>query len=695
MQFIEQKIDGSFSLNESTAKHLQQICGKKQIHVIVVVGQYRTGKSFLLNRLCGQNEFKTSSTVNSQTKGIFVGSELIDDKFLLVDVEGSGATDVATQHDINIFVLSLLIANVFVFNCVGAITTASLEQLQLVTNVSELITRGSQTFASRRPKMVYLARDFSLQLQDRSGNALSSRQYLDNALSEKKEVQKSIKDLFLSSDFASIPTPHNVANLELMRPSSKLDNNFESKLSVLRTMLFQQDTEGTSVDIMLTSARHAIQAINSGRVPTLSDTWTACSQLVEAKAKFTMIAFLQQKLTTIPVTPAFFQQGVNFVYETVDRYIGQLLTPPTASDVVCTTREFTDIVVAANTLNTERCLHAVHHGVDQIRQLLNSSSDEKTIDIESIVAEHVKFCPELVTPIISVIYQHSSGSRTELARLQKLHGETTVKHEETLALLQQAGEALKKNQEEHDTQTSELQASAQKLQEEHDKAIHELTVTKQELEETESTRKVFEEDVTSELVTTKRCLQQEKAQTLESTQKLVDVQQLLSCATAERDALNDQLSTAVRSMRSRVENMQSKMKTDEAEMILTKEQLITTEQQLSQAKQVCGEQKEVLANVVVENKSSCAEHEQTVSSLKQSLSAKTTELAVIQTKLNHADERWSRKRRRAETNVDHSVELSWLKTQHNTDRNKINEVTAQLVAVRKELLEAKVAKLLF
>ena len=44
-----------------------------------------------------------------------------------------------------------------------------------------------------------------------------------------------------------------------------------------------------------------------------------------------------------------------------------------------------------------------------------------------------------------------------------LHKSTKRAHEESLALLKQTREALKKNQEEHDTQTSELQASAQKM----------------------------------------------------------------------------------------------------------------------------------------------------------------------------------------------------------------------------------------
>ena len=47
------------------------------LSIISVVGQYRTGKSFLLNRiLLGQNDgFVVGSTVNACTKGLWIWSE--------------------------------------------------------------------------------------------------------------------------------------------------------------------------------------------------------------------------------------------------------------------------------------------------------------------------------------------------------------------------------------------------------------------------------------------------------------------------------------------------------------------------------------------------------------------------------------------------------------------------------------------
>ena len=77
--------------------------GSERVGVIAVAGKYRTGKSFLLNRiLLEQKEnkgFGVGPTINPCTKGLWIWSkpiELTDSKgkpykCLIVDSEGIGA----------------------------------------------------------------------------------------------------------------------------------------------------------------------------------------------------------------------------------------------------------------------------------------------------------------------------------------------------------------------------------------------------------------------------------------------------------------------------------------------------------------------------------------------------------------------------------------------------------------------------
>eukprot|EP00456_Euglypha_rotunda_P079233 TRINITY_DN7605_c0_g1_i1.p1 TRINITY_DN7605_c0_g1~~TRINITY_DN7605_c0_g1_i1.p1 ORF type:complete len:109 (-),score=14.71 TRINITY_DN7605_c0_g1_i1:10-336(-) len=65
-----------FVVCDEAAKLLSAITSK--IAVVVVAGPYRTGKSYLLNRLIGrQSGFSVGSTVKACTKGIWLWGEPI------------------------------------------------------------------------------------------------------------------------------------------------------------------------------------------------------------------------------------------------------------------------------------------------------------------------------------------------------------------------------------------------------------------------------------------------------------------------------------------------------------------------------------------------------------------------------------------------------------------------------------------
>ncbi|ERE87702.1 guanylate-binding protein 6 [Cricetulus griseus] len=57
------------SVNQKAIEILNEI--SQPVVVVAIVGLYRTGKSYLMNRLAGQNQgFPLGSTVQSETKSI-------------------------------------------------------------------------------------------------------------------------------------------------------------------------------------------------------------------------------------------------------------------------------------------------------------------------------------------------------------------------------------------------------------------------------------------------------------------------------------------------------------------------------------------------------------------------------------------------------------------------------------------------
>ncbi|KAK7811063.1 hypothetical protein U0070_010222, partial [Myodes glareolus] len=119
---------------------------KQPVVVVAIVGSYRTGKSYLMNKLAGkQKGFSLGSTEPSHTKGIWMWCVPHPQKpghtLVLLDTEGLG--DVAkedNQNDCWIFALAVLLSSTLIYNSLEAINQEAMDQLQY-----PLSTRNQKT----------------------------------------------------------------------------------------------------------------------------------------------------------------------------------------------------------------------------------------------------------------------------------------------------------------------------------------------------------------------------------------------------------------------------------------------------------------------------------------------------------------------------------------------------------------------
>lgn len=154
------------------------------IGVIGVAGMYRTGKSYLLNRMIlnRPDGFGVGPTINPCTKGLWMwGSPIKGTSFdgqpiniVVIDSEGIGALDEDTSHDTKIFSLTVLLSSIFIYNSVGSIDENAIQNLSLVVNLTKNIQLNNsgdeeveaEDFATYFPMFVWIIRDFTLQLVD-------------------------------------------------------------------------------------------------------------------------------------------------------------------------------------------------------------------------------------------------------------------------------------------------------------------------------------------------------------------------------------------------------------------------------------------------------------------------------------------------------------------------------------------------
>ncbi|XP_073511931.1 uncharacterized protein [Phyllobates terribilis] len=257
-------------LNKEAEKILLEI--SQPVVVIAIVGKYRTGKSYLMNKLAGKNTgFPLGSTIQSKTKGIWMwcvphpckpGQTLV-----LLDTEGLGDVEKGdSKNDAWIFSLAVLLSSSLVFNSLGTIDQQAMEQLHYVTELTKRIKLKASSqpqdetgkYNRYFPSFTWCVRDFTLTLE-KNGRAITEDEYLMSSLELKSGTDKTIKDYNLPRE-CILQFFHTHKCFVFDRPASR------SKLQKLEEL---QESE-LEEDFVEQAARFYSYMINGSRVKTLN-----------------------------------------------------------------------------------------------------------------------------------------------------------------------------------------------------------------------------------------------------------------------------------------------------------------------------------------------------------------------------------------------------------------------------------------
>ena len=305
-----------FIINDEAIKVLSKE-ENKQIGILSLVGKYRTGKSFLLNRVLIEKKsskgFEVAPTIKPCTKGIWLWASplIISNNYsntpfpaYLIDTEGLGAYDEEINHDSKIFLIAILISSLFIYNSFGTIDEVALNNLSLILNLSKSLKirnnsnslnandNDEEEMAKYFPSLLWILRDFALKLEDNEGNVITAKQYLENALmkqkgssesiEEKNLVRKMIKTYFLERDcFPMVRPVENESELQkLMTLSdSKIRPEFLRQCEMLRNKIYMKIKPKTfngkilSGQMLINLLKSIIEAINEGAIPVIENSW--------------------------------------------------------------------------------------------------------------------------------------------------------------------------------------------------------------------------------------------------------------------------------------------------------------------------------------------------------------------------------------------------------------------------------------
>ena len=296
-----------FSINPDAVTFLESL-GSQPLGVAALAGPYRHGKSFLLNRVLLQYEpgvgFPVGHTVNACTKGLHISTQLLTDSrtpgaapVLIMDTEGLGAVSATDTHDMRIFSLALLLSSMFLYNSKGTIDQPAINNLALVTNISEHIRVSKHAentdLSDFFPAFLWIVRDFALDLVDESGAALQADDYLENALRpvdqaspEKNRVRERLRTLFRHRGCVTMVRPcDDEQALKTLNqlPNTALKPSFLEQAALLRQLVLQRTLPAKVQGMHMTGpllvrlARLYVDAINQGAAPVIKDSWSLIS----------------------------------------------------------------------------------------------------------------------------------------------------------------------------------------------------------------------------------------------------------------------------------------------------------------------------------------------------------------------------------------------------------------------------------
>ena len=147
------------------------------------------------------------------------------------------------------------------------------------------------------PSFMWVVRDFSLRLLDLYGNAISSKEYLEQSLAlqkgfsdsvdHKNRIRRLIKQVFPDRDCFTMVRP--VENEKLLQnlqqmPDEELRPEFVEEIQSLRQKIFKKvkpktlNSKQMTGEMLLELALAYTGAINEGSVPNIQNAWSYVCQ---------------------------------------------------------------------------------------------------------------------------------------------------------------------------------------------------------------------------------------------------------------------------------------------------------------------------------------------------------------------------------------------------------------------------------
>ncbi|KAK9810109.1 hypothetical protein WJX72_005008 [[Myrmecia] bisecta] len=313
---VVEPIEGhtKLQLNEAGLDTLRKILGP--VLPVVVIGPYRSGKSFLLNQLLGigcEVGFGVGHTRSTQTKGVWIWGEpqpaVVNGRpvsLVYVDTEGFESTGKADAYDDRIFALSTLISAVLVYNLPETIRESDIEKLSFAVELAEGfygdVQKGQAAPVAPGAMLWLIQRDF---LEGKTVNQMVREALapVDNPSGDKdigqvNKIRESLQLIAANSSAFGLRQPHLERTRLCQLDDAALDPGYVAQRAALRRLVHRlaqpkvvNGKELTGPDLADLISRMVL-ALNSRDIPTAGSILEHFNRELMAKVEAQYVASL-------------------------------------------------------------------------------------------------------------------------------------------------------------------------------------------------------------------------------------------------------------------------------------------------------------------------------------------------------------------------------------------------------------------
>ncbi|GMH33914.1 hypothetical protein BSKO_01748 [Bryopsis sp. KO-2023] len=280
-------------LDEAGLEFLRGI--KSPVAPVVVIGPYRSGKSFLLDQLlnvsCNEG-FGVGHTRNTQTKGVWVWSEPTTVStsqgwglsLLYIDTEGFESTGKSDSYDDRIFALSALMSSVLIYNLPETVRESDIEKLSFAVELSSGLYNSEGGRMDRMPvepgNMLWLIqRDFlegkTVDQMVKDALAPVENAYGDKDISQVNRIRNSLSVIAKNSTAFGLKQPHLERTKLCDIGDEQLDPTYVEQRDSLRGLVQRLAVPKIVMGRVMTGpdladlVQKVVQALNTREIPSV------------------------------------------------------------------------------------------------------------------------------------------------------------------------------------------------------------------------------------------------------------------------------------------------------------------------------------------------------------------------------------------------------------------------------------------